>query len=212
MNQRQQLEQTLPPATQQMLAKCYNLIQNAGLKINPDDFSLVVRAVVGYLTSTKEGRLDSLMFLNASVQKGSYLKQYFARHGMGGKGQKISADKIFEYRGFIVDGTGVKDEQVIVENTPDLIECQVTNVRLPAGYCVVTVKDPKTGKELTASNHARLHHEQDYVKSTATFKTCADCRYAGCAFNPNNQPVMAPPKQLTYINSTPQVGEYRMIK
>lgn len=170
--------------------------------IDPHELDFVCRMFVAFINGTSDGKKYALKeLLNARVDRGDYLKQYFSRNGMGEKQTEISYRSLVRFEGYVYENekgqsSFVNPAHVLELDEPALVECDATHTKMPRGYCVKQVKG-SDGKTYNLSNHARLHSEVPTIRDSGERKTCIECRYLRCPFNPD-RPQIAPPPQVTH--------------
>lgn len=178
-----------------MLKKCWEMIPtDIAKQINPSMFAYIV-GVVFTLMKTREGMAE---VVNAQLEPGDYLKQYFSRNGMGLRGNEIDPRALVKFTGYLFrngKATSFIHPSLIEEiNDPALEECEAERIRLPRGYCVIPVRGTNN-ITYNLSNKARMLSENQTIKSTADTKVCMSCRYSKCPYNPDHS---APPKRLEH--------------
>ena len=176
--------------------------------VSPEAFEIVARLVLSFF-DTAEGKKVLLKdILNAKVDTGDYLKTYYSRNGMGERQSEIDYRSLVKFSGFIYDNgkttSFVHPTHVAEVEEPVLVECDSTHVRMPKTYCVITMKGTD-GRPYNLSNHARMHSENQEIRSTSNAKVCGSCRYTRCPYNPDRAPQIAP-SLLEHKPATSQFG------
>ena len=175
-----------------MLQYVWQKASEAGISIDIDDFSFLIRAATDYLSATGEGKRVMLKIMRASTEEGSYQKQYYQAGHLGDEEKQLDYRGLVEYRGWIYRGKAVPHDAVDVWDKPDLEACEMCGGLFPKTHCVITVKTYNNGKEHLENicNHCRLMYEELRIKETASHKTCETCEMTSCRYNPKRQQEM----------------------
>lgn len=180
-----------------MLSQCWEVLtKKLGItSINAESFEVVARLVFAFFDSAEGKKFLLKEVLNAHIEDGSYLKQYYSRNGMGERQGEIDYRTLKKATVFLFDnGKGsafVNPAHIAEINEPVLVECDSTHVRMPKTYCVITLKG-SDGRPYNLSNHARMHSENQDIRSTSNAKICGSCEYTRCPYNPDRAPQIAP--------------------
>ena len=188
-SRRQEVAVKLPPAPQTMLQYVWQKCLEAGVAIDVDDFSFVIRAAVDYLNATGEGKRVMLKLLRSTTKEGSYQKQYYQSGHLGDEEKQLDYRGLVEYSGWIYMGKAVPHDAVDIWDKPDLEACEMCGGLFPKTHCLITVKTFSNGREHLENmcNHCRLMVEDMRVKETASHKTCESCEMIACRYNPKRQ-------------------------
>jgi hypothetical protein len=153
------------------------------------------RAIVDYITKTKEGKRAVLKILGATVKDCSYTKQYYIRGHLGDTTKRLDYSSLTEYRGWLYLDKSAPADAVEVYDKPNLAGCDMCGGLFPAGYCSVGVKKIHNGREYTetACNHCRSNSDDIRVRGTSSHKTCQTCEYRTCRFHPDIQKALQAP-------------------
>lgn len=186
---RQEVAKSLPPAPQTMLQYVWQKSMEAGIAIDTEDFTLLIRSVVDYLDTTAEGKRVMLKLLKASTKDGSYQKQYYKAGHLGDEEKQFEYKHLTEYRGWIYKEYSAPFDAVEVWDKPDLEACEMCCGLFPKGHCLITVRTHSNGKENLENmcNRCRMLYDDPKIKESASSKTCESCEMRSCQFNPKRQ-------------------------
>lgn len=199
--------QKLPPVPKEVLGQIWDMCSKMGVSIDPKELEFVCRMFVAFIQGSSDGKKYLLKeLINARVTRGDYLKQYFSRNGMGERQQELSHNSLVHFEGYVFEAnntsTFVNPVHVLELDEPNLIECDITHTKLPRDYCVKPARGTD-GRNYNLSNYARMHSENQTIRSTGEQKTCTECRYLRCPFNPDRaqqiaQSATTPPPQIEH--------------
>lgn len=186
----------LPVAPQSMLRVLWEQFHSSGAlhQLPPQDLAFlcqfVGRVVTSYL-KTQEGKrwLLSKEVLNLTQAPATYMKQYYIAGKVGLPEHQLEYSDLRQISGWLYNEKSGPETAVEIFDRPDLVECEQCGGRSPKGACVKVAKIHLAGKEMLQSmcNHCRVSFDDPRVRDTASQRTCQDCEYVTCAYNPKKK-------------------------
>jgi len=220
--QRQQLEKTLPKASEPCVRHVNQVCIQAGVQINAPDYAIIHRAFIDYLLNTAEGKTTMLKILGAEVTPATYEKQYYPEGYFGMDTHRLEHTKLVEYMGWIYQGKSVAHNRVEVREQPNLLECEGCHGKFPKSYCAILVKTYHTGRERVEQfcNHCRMNNDDIRIRGEASGKTCSTCTYKSCPYHPTrltdqrfgpNVPALTDQRSITPAENIRSPGNFSAI-
>ncbi len=190
----------LPIPPQSMLRALWDQFHSSGALhvlppvLGPGDVAFLCQFVARVATAhlkTAEGKrwLLSKEVLNLTQTPATYMKQYYIANKVGDPEHQLEYTDLHQISGWLYQDKSGPETAIEIFDRPDLTECEHCGGRSPKGACVKVAQTYVAGKETLESlcNHCRLFSDTPKVRDTAQKRTCEDCEYTSCAYNPKRK-------------------------
>lgn len=210
---RQDLERNLPEASAFMRDYVWQLCLEAGIRLNPQDFVLIMRMVHAYF-KTERGPQTALHTLHCAPVPASPLKSYFKAGFLNDPSEKIPASNLWEFKGWLLKRGDriypMKHDTIEMDDREDSTVCDACGGRFPADYCAKNLEVMKSNGVQRVEmwcNHCRQSSEQPRIRETGSLRTCQECPKLICEFHPKHNALLSPrPSVVALLPAAAAVG------